>query len=301
VLLAIVIAACSQPGQSASAPSTSTGSCRLPIAIVNAQGSLQGAFVSFPSGTVTLDANGVGGVYYDRAVARWLPVYRTAVSSDGARYANLDPKVPGTAGQQRLDLIDVSTGNDKVYELGSARDLSAYAVVAVAPEGIWLSGAGYEAPGGGLFLLDLNTGLLQDRSVPGIIEPVAGGPGVFWFTDAGPNPQPSAIGFPLPSRVQRLTISDGMTEVWYSEPGAYLSVLGTDLAGHPIITDWSSVWLVSGPSDAKVIDLPKGNYMLVADSHGLWFGGEHGIYLYSGAGELRKVSSQPGFPANGCF
>jgi hypothetical protein len=39
----------------------------------------------------------------------------------------------------------------------------------------------------------------------------------------------------------------------------------------------------------------------IADSHGVWFGSPQGIYLYSDAGGLQKVSNQPGYPANGCF
>jgi hypothetical protein len=39
----------------------------------------------------------------------------------------------------------------------------------------------------------------------------------------------------------------------------------------------------------------------IADKHGIWFGGPDGIYLYSEARGLQKVSSQPGNPANGCF
>jgi hypothetical protein len=33
----------------------------------------------------------------------------------------------------------------------------------------------------------------------------------------------------------------------------------------------------------------------------VWFGSPQGIYLYSDAGGLQKVSDQPGYPANGCF
>jgi hypothetical protein len=39
----------------------------------------------------------------------------------------------------------------------------------------------------------------------------------------------------------------------------------------------------------------------IADSHGIWFGSQQGIYLYSDNIGLQKVSDQPGCPANGCF
>jgi hypothetical protein len=309
-LLAMLVMACSQAAPvSNSATPTSSSSCRLPISIVDVNGSLKGgAFVSYPSGKVTIDPNGAGGGYYDRAFSKWLPVNRNSVSSNGARYAYTEPKVPGTPGRARLHVVDVPSGNDKLYDLGPADNTSAYVIVAFAPEGIWLSYAGYEGPGGGLFLLDLATGALKDVGGPGIIlEPVAGGSGVFWFTDPGPNPQSGAMGFILPAEMKRLTISDGKTETWFSKPGSYLTILGTDMAGHPIFistantSNGNDVWLASSPTQAKVIGLTQGEYQLIADSHGVWLGGQQGIYLYSVAGELQKVSNQPGYPANGCF
>lgn len=308
----MLVMACSQaPPVSNSATPPSSLSCRLPISIVDVNGSLKGgAFVSYPSGKVTLDPKGAGGGYYDRAFSKWLPVNRNSVSSDGTRYAYTERKVPGTLGRQRLLVVDVPSGNDKLYELGQADDTSAYVIVVFAPEGIWLSYSGYEGPGGGLFLLDLATGALKDVGGPVLIlEPVAGGSGVFWFTDPGPNPQyvSKGMGYILLDRVQRLTISDGKTETWFSKPGSDLQILGTDLAGHPILSSSPStgngndVWLVSSPTQAKVIGLPQGYNQLIADSHGVWFGGRQGIYLYSDAGGLQKVSNQPGYPANGCF
>jgi hypothetical protein len=40
---------------------------------------------------------------------------------------------------------------------------------------------------------------------------------------------------------------------------------------------------------------------VIADSHGLWFGGFDGIYLYTAANGLQRVSDHAGLPANGCF
>jgi hypothetical protein len=271
----------------------------------------RGAFISFPSATVSFDpkAEGLeanGSAYYDRAFSRWLPVNRSSVSSNGARYAYLEHKVPGTPGRARLHVVDVSSGHNRLYELGPHGDVSAYVVVDFAAEGIWLSYAGYEAPGGGLFLLNLATGVLKKVGGRGILEPVAGRNGVFWFTDGGPNPQASAIGFTIPARVNRLTISDGKTVAWFSKPGSYLRVLGTDLAGRPVFTSQANQGKIDilralSPSEARVTGLPQGYYQLIADSHGAWFGGDQGVYLYTDAGRLTKVSNQPGYPANGCI
>jgi hypothetical protein len=296
-LLAVLVVACGQP-----TPPAGNGSCRLPISIADSRGNSQGAFVSFPSGKVTFDATGVGGGYYDRPFARWLPVNESSVTSDGARYVYLDHKVPGTPGRSRLHVVDVRTGTENLVELGAPEDTSAYVVVSFTPDGIWLSNAGYESPSAGLYLLDAGTAVLKDVGGPGIFEPVAGPLGVFWFTDGGPIPQQSAgLGGIIQARIQRLTISDSRTEPWFSEPGLYLTVLGTDRVGHPIVSDGNNIRLVSSPSEAKVIELPLGHYHPASDSHGVWFGGEQGIFLYSEAGSLQKVSNQQGYPANGCF
>src|SRR5229473_4324406 len=83
-------------------------SCRLPISIDIGPGQ-PGAFIDFPSGTVTPDSAAAGagsisrpgrelvdyfyGRYFDRAYSRWLPVSRIHVSPDGSHYAYADRAV----------------------------------------------------------------------------------------------------------------------------------------------------------------------------------------------------------------
>jgi hypothetical protein len=302
VLLALVLAACSQT-QSAGNNSVSPSpvSCRLPISVSDDHGHVQGAFVDDLTGKVTVDPNGVGGAFYDRPFSRWLPVDHHAVSSDGRRYVYLDQKVPGTSARQQLHLVDLSTVNEKLYELAPTGDPAGYVVKNVTAEGVWLSYAGYEGPSGGLFLLDLTTGRLIDvGGKQEIFDAVAGAPGTFWFTDNGLHPQPrGGIGGNLLARVQRLTIPDGKAESWFVKDGSDLRVLGVDMAGHPVVADQNDYWLASTPSDSKVIELPGGFYQLFTDRHGLWFGGDRGVYLYTEGG-VRKVSDQKGMPAGAC-
>lgn len=296
-LLAVFALTGCMAGQQAG--SSSPGSCRLPISIADSTGQLQGAFLDYPSGKVSIDQAGSGGASYDRRYYRWLPVPRNAVSADGTLYAYLDRKVPGTPGLARLHIVYVLNGNEKVVEVG--QDGSSFVVVDFAPEGIWLTYSGYENPSGGLLLQDAKTAEFKDVGGSGIFQVVAGTPGVFWFTDGGLNPQPSAgMGSIIQARMQRLTVLDGKRETWFTEPGKDLRVLGTDLAGNPIFTDGDVIRIASSPSDAKVIDLPLGNYQVIADSHGVWFGGADGIYLYSESSGVKKVSSQAGSPANSC-
>ena len=253
------------------------------------------------SGKVTIDQGGVGGTYYDRAFSRWLRVSQSAVSSDESRYGYLDPKVPGTSARQQLHLVDLGTGTEKLYELAPTGNPAGYVVISLATEGVWLSSAGYEGPRGGLFLLDITTG--QFKNVGGqrqIFDSVAGGPGVFWFTDPGPNPQPmGGIGGDFLARVQRLTIADGKAEDWFTKDGSYLTVLGTDRASHPIVSDDNAVWLVPTRGVAIDIGLGAGYYRAFVDEHGIWFGGDKGIYLYS-RDRVQRVSDQKGVPAGTC-
>ena len=314
-MLAVMVMACSQTqpaGQTTTTPSTaSSATCRLPISITESPGHIQGAFVEYPGGKLTIDPAGDGGAYYARDISRWLPVGRSSVSPDKARYAYVKPRLVTAPDQLRLHVVDVATGSDQTYKIGLPVSPAGLVIVSFASEGVWLSHAGYEGPGGKLFLLDLSSGVLKDvGGSRDIFEPVADTPGAFWFTDAGPKPQYSDMGFPLPARLSRMTISNGKVEAWYGEPG-YLRALGTDVAGHPIFARWNAkseaneVWVASSPGQAKSIGLPQGlppgGYQPFADpGRGVWIGGEQGMYLYTDTGQLQKVSTQAAAPAGIC-
>jgi hypothetical protein len=318
-LLAILLVSCNQGttptasvSPSSASPSTSFV-CRLPISLVlDLKRDLQGAFVDFPGGRVTIDPSGAGGASYSRRFNRWLPVAPNSIATDGERYAYLDPW-GGFDEQGRLHVVDLATGKDLVDKIGVAGTGAQlpFLVLSFVPQGIWLTNGGYEGPGGGLFLLDLDTGALTETRLPGdarITEPVAGGPGTFWFTDPGPNPQVAAIGFPVPERVEQLTIPDGKSAIWFTKPGSYVRVLGTDLAGHPIVGAWESgsdtfdesVWVVSSPATAKEISTGHDAFQAIADSHGVWFGSSEGIYHYSDATGMKKITDQNANPAGTC-
>lgn len=302
---ATTTAASSSVAASNPSPSPSPASCRLPIAIADSSGNLQGAFVDYASGSVTIDPSGGNGAFYDRVFSRWLPVDQRAVSPDGSRYAILDRKVTGTASPQRLHVIDIATGADNPYELAATGDPAGYSIITFGAEGVWLSYSGYEGPRLGLFLLDLTTGKMKDvGGQKTFMDTVSGGTGVFWFTDGGPNPQASAIGFVIPAQVNRFTVADGQSEAWFTKDGSGVRVFGTDLAGHPIFGTSNEaggfdVLIASAPGEMKKIDLPAGFYQVFAETRGVWFGGDQGIYLYSDAG-VHKVSDQKGGPAGAC-
>jgi hypothetical protein len=309
VVLAVLLMSCTQatPPVANASPSSSQ-SCRLPISlVVDAKGSLQGAFVDFPSGKVTVDPSGAGGVSYSSRFKRWLPSGPNAISADGTRYAYLETWA-GFSARGRLHVVDMATGKDQLYEIGSSTNQLPFVILAFTQEGIWLSNGGYEAPGGGIFLLDIASGSLKDAGGRAITEPIAGGPGVFWFTDSGPNPEVAPIGFPLPERVLKLTISNGKSSLWFTKHGSYVQILGTDLAGHPIVGTWVNggassdeiVWVISSPNAAKEIGTGHDAFKPIADTHGVWFGGTKGIYLYSEAAGMQKITDKSAYPACTC-
>src|ERR1700730_1758036 len=84
-----------------------TFSCRLPIYLQTGyEGSpdfsRQGAFITFPAATMSIDPSGKDGGYFDRAFNRWVPVTREAVSPDGSHYAHVD-----TTGPWQLRIVEV--------------------------------------------------------------------------------------------------------------------------------------------------------------------------------------------------
>jgi hypothetical protein len=308
-LLAVLLMSCSQATTpTANASPSASGSCRLPISLVDAKANLQGAFVDFPAGTVTVDPSGAGGAYYSVRFKRWVPAGPNAISADGTRYAYLETWA-GFSAQGRLHVVDMATNKDQLYEIGAATNQLPFVILSFAPEGIWLSNGGYEGPGGNLFLLDLASGSLKDVGGREITEPVTGGPGVFWFTAAGQNPEVAAMGYPLPEQVLELKISDGKSAIWFTKHGSYVKVLGTDLAGHPIVGTWvngadppdETVWLVSSPTAATDIGVVHDAFQPIADSHGVWFGSTQGIYLYSGAAGMKKITDKSANPAGTCL
>ncbi len=284
-------------------------SCRLPIYMQQGyEGSpdfsRQGAFITFPAASMSIDNNGTGGAYFDRAFNRWVPVTRESVSPDGAHYAYANPE------DNMLHVVDVVGGKERTFSLSA---IGANYVFDYAADGIYMT-FGFEGLHG-LWLVDPVTG--SSHQVPGISSPEAGaGGGVFWVGEVNPaDPQPintaSSAGI-LPDQVTRVDVKTGSRTPWLYRPGVGLGVDGLDVRGHPLIglvnkwMDTSTLELLIAPDAASQKTIYKGPLVgtlgaTIADSHGVWFGSAQGIYLYSDSGGLQKVSNQPGYPANGCF
>jgi hypothetical protein len=296
-------------------------SCRLPISISVADAGIptENGFVSFPSGKVTIDPAGKGGAYFDRAFSRWLPVARNAVSPDGARYAYVDLG----DGVFNVHVVDVRTGKDHVLREKPTGFSFQPFVLDYASEGIYI-GQGFERVQAGLWLVAPATGSIRQVSKVDGLQ-VSAGNGVFWsgeINPADPHPilVPSSAGT-LADQINRFDLRSGKQVVWLYQPGKGLTVVGLDIRGRPLITRYSGQTQVppkTDPIDHSATELLialdsrtqrsiyKGQLAellggAIGDAHGVWFGSPQGIYLYSEAHGLQKVSDQPGAPANGCF
>ena len=306
-------------GLGPTAISTIDFSCRLPVFVDIGPGR-PGGFIDFPSGTFTPDpAANVDSIvrpgrelvdyfyvhYYDRAFSRWLPVSRKDVSPDGTHYAYTDravadPQDPPTRGT--LHVVDVKTGVEMAFDDGSWS--SPYVIVDYATEGIYLttSYVGY-----GLWLVNPTTGAITEVAYPWDVQG-SDGDKVFWAGAVNPH-DPQPIAGVAPDQLDRLSLVDGSRVPWFYRPGSSVHFVGQDVSGHPVV-------IVGGISSGQWLLLPapgvnrsiwvEGNQVPaigspISDAHGVWFGSPDGIFLYSEANGMQKVSNQPGYPGNGCF
>jgi hypothetical protein len=284
-------------------------SCRLPINTPDNQS----AFISFPTGEVSFDPKG-RGLYYDRVFSRWLPVQRQAVSPDGKHYAYGEFGTDQSHGA-RMHVVDVATGADHVFDTPTGAWFVRFDVLDYASEGIYLY-TNYEVSFG-VSLMNPITGVIQPLASLLDIQASAGNQ-AFWVGTVNPaDPSPLGGIEIQPNQIDRYSLADSTRVAWFYRPGTAPRVIGSDLQGHPIVRvvngrngsvdgDYGGeLVLVLNPQTERSIFTGSGKlvasmFMSISDSHGTWFGTDHGIYLYSGTAFI-KVSNQPGYLANGCF
>ncbi len=300
--------------------------------VANARGEIQqaGGFVHFPGGAFTPDPGAEmifdtkshlwrtaaqpylfgfsdsprGRISYDPAVRRWLPVARAQVSSDGLHYAYAEgvfeaPASPGPgplATGVRIHLVDVQSRSDRVVFRGNGPPF--YTVVSDAPEGIYLSADCAE----GCSPNDLKLWRLEPAT--GAVVKVSDRRGFGWLT-SGKVAWVATYEPGNKSSLLRLDLRSGTEAIWLSDSA--LELIGIDAEGDPLVTlnrIADSVLLrVTAPGQAEqIFSAPSiGQFAAaVADSNGTWLGGgqsgSQGIYFYSRASGVRKVSDFPGLP-----
>jgi len=309
-----MLAACSDRPASntpvANSPTTASSiSCRLPISISRPQGGPVGAFIDYPSGKVTIDPNGSSGVYYDAPFSSWLSAPRSSVSPDGSHYAFGGAT---DVGKPILHIVDVVGGADHPYslppELYSA--IGGLDVFEYSNDTIYMGlyGEGYIQA---LWAFDIATGVT--KSVGNITGIGAVDGTVAWrgTLNAGdPNAWSWVPGSPT-NQIERLDLRDGTSQTWLYHPGHLVDVIGVDAAHDPIVRDYADKRtmelsiLTSATAKRSIVSGSVDTWVgfisgVAADRHGVWFGGEKGIYLYSDASGLKKVTDQAGTPAGSC-
>lgn len=341
VLLVLLIAGCSQaptaapanrtsPTYVAGSPQLSTPmvgfNCRLPVvsAQKDAAGSYPAGFISFPDGTFRGDPSAPPSPgYFDRAVSAWLPVGRQAVSPDGLHYVTTTEGVVDRQGvihsPVNLHIVAASTGSDRVIpvtDLQPQPGTTALTLMVLDFESDSVYGIEYGQAGAGeLYRFDVPTGKLTDLYRAGRPEMVESGG--FWFGNYLETNPPAHLGY-QPDSLQRWDLSIHATTTWFFRPSADVYILGLDTSGAAVVlvnninSEYqvvsTEIWRVSKPgTEKRIYAAPNGDQVLdwptsmIADEHGLWFGGAKGIFLYTASAGIRKVSEYGGFPGNGCY
>lgn len=304
-------AASSSPQTSAVASPTASGvdfRCVLPV--YGYRGLSTGAFISFPAAALTTATE--GGYYYDRAVSRWLPVFRWAVSPDGLSYAYTEGWSASPANAPRLHIASAATRKDqRVVTMPAAQP---YQVVDFTSTAVYLI-ISFEGVAPGVWRVDRGSGALAKIS-NGFYVPA----GAAWIGVVDPrdtHPQLSLFsGASQPDRIDRRDNAGRLT-TWFYAPGYALSWVGFNgtpallVSGFHQDTPTSAAdrayWLVDGPGHAtrldigQTLDLVGGFGGAIADAHGIWIGAGDSLYLVRRDGSVLRVFANPVYPANGCF
>jgi hypothetical protein len=276
----------------------------------NPPATLQGGFVEGPAGRFSPDPNGMltdayqgtpvtvanpvlhgsfsrPSAFYDATVHRWLPVSSALVRADGLAYTYAEAyRVTATdqfESRTHIHVVSLPSGNDKIVYSGGP-----FNVISWQPDGLYLVAVTYYAGEGssGLWKLDPDIGTLTKLSDNLFFAVVGGGTG--WVLNSGI----------MPSTLSRVDLATGTMQEWVNIGGqGWITFMGVDGSGHPFVNvqpfggQPSQLMLYSAPQQATAIgSFPLWYATSATDTHGTWFGGQDGIYLYSAGGGLNKVS-----------
>jgi hypothetical protein len=98
----------------------------------------------------------------------------------------------------------------------------------------------------------------------------------------------------------RVDMNDGSQATWFQPTGTFAGFLGLDGLGRPIVSTFSGTngdpgktWIVTVAGTTRQIADQGFSATALADGHGVWLAGS-GVFLYTAAGALRKVSAETG-------
>lgn len=265
--------------------------CRLAVYTMDA--GITDWLVSFPDRTAIIDVAGHNGKYFDYAVSQWVPAPREAVSPDGLHYATID----ATDSDFVLQVIAFVGGKVTTIHLPFAAFSGQPSIFDYSADGIYLVN-GFEHLGPGLWLVNPSTG--QMRQVSKDIYPVlSAGNGIVWtqvVNPADPNPivTGSSLGI-LPDEIDRVDLRSGTRTVWLYEPGKGLGVIGLDGHGSPLIVE-SRVWLADPNARLMLVAQPNSPTLVysgvIVQSIGGGITDAHGTWLGGQAGVYLYASGK---------
>jgi hypothetical protein len=301
-------------------------SCRLPVVTSISGGAgvtFQGGFVTFPGAQLAEDPagrmqyrstesdfattaapvlHGAGGFpFYDRAKARWVPVPAQQAKADGSAYAYTTTDFHTNV--TKAYIVTVASGSVRAFNLPSPERPQ---VVDFGAAGVYvISSSALGGPGQGVWLLHPGTGavrLLRDSPRVWAVRD-----GYAWVARFDSRDKtvwaPSELA-PANSLV-RINLATGAEKVWFYRAGRYPWFLGLDSLGRPVLllggNGSSEVRLIEQPGSAGQV-VYSGDVQLGAlqgDGERLWFGGEHGIYLFRPNRGLQKVFAYEAGPKTG--
>ncbi len=198
-----------------------------------------------------------------------------------------------------IHVVNVATGSDRALPL---KDFPQVPVVMDFDGRTVFLDSGYEGPPSGLWSLDTASSALTRIANLPFVQAFDPASGVVWLggvDSADPDP-PQEIEGAASDELIRRELSTGATQPWFYSAGKEVWLLGLDGSGNPIVQisgdmrtnggPGGEVRIVSAPGVSQVIGSLQGElWAPSSDSHGVWFRGLGGIYLYRQAEGLRRV------------
>jgi hypothetical protein len=229
------------------------------------------------------------------------------VAPDGRHYAYMTGGMGLTPGPPRLHIIDAASGAERVLALALS-DQQPYGVEDYAADGIYV-GSGWEGTRFGTWRVDPANGKITDLGKQDhFADDGTGHAWVLQLDSRDPNPAPNVMGGPpMSNEVGRRDLKTGTVQIWFYHPGFNVAFAGAFIGGGFLAWVESPLggkhdyWLVTSPTDSRLVANIEYGGGVMADTHGIWMGAGDGLYLFTSEGSVKRVSDLPGDPANGCI
>jgi hypothetical protein len=230
-----------------------------------------------PSSDVNLpDGEPRVGLSYDWALKRWLPVPRTWVAADGARYAYADA-------QSRIHLVTVITGVDQILASGAPWGIYSYGA-----GGIYAGQQDLTQPASprlrGLWTISLTGGAPEQVTSQGTWPVI--GIDAAWSVAPSATSQVSADGYG--TVLSRLDLLSRQVTSWYSSTSGDFRVATLDTNGRPLLVSrngqGTTISVVMSSGTAQTIAIPfspsRNISDVMADPYGVWYADTFTINIY---------------------